>query len=180
MRNHDNPSLSRDRDSRSWNSDNYGRDAREQRSAFGWSGDRSRDSYGRSGSQDSRAYDRSGERSNRFGNSDERNLIASDRVEGTQVYDRNGDKLGTIHNFMVEKRGGRVAYAVMKCSDGFLGMDERYYPLDWHELDYDEGLGGYCVNMGEHDLDHRPAFDSRGQRIDSGSSSDRQNSDRYS
>lgn len=35
-------------------------------------------------------------------------LIASDRVEGTAVYGRNGDRLGTISHFMVHKRSGRV------------------------------------------------------------------------
>jgi sporulation protein YlmC with PRC-barrel domain len=33
-------------------------------------------------------------------------LIASDKVEGTAVYDRNGTKLGSVYNFMVEKRSG--------------------------------------------------------------------------
>jgi sporulation protein YlmC with PRC-barrel domain len=40
-------------------------------------------------------------------------LIASDKVEGTAVYDRNGTKLGSVYNFMVEKRSGHVAYAVL-------------------------------------------------------------------
>ena len=39
-------------------------------------------------------------------------LIASDKVEGTRVYDRNGNKLGSIMNFMVDKRSGRAEYAV--------------------------------------------------------------------
>jgi sporulation protein YlmC with PRC-barrel domain len=37
-----------------------------------------------------------------------RDLIASDKVEGTSVYDRNGTKLGSVYNFMVEKRSGQV------------------------------------------------------------------------
>ena len=47
-------------------------------------------------------------------------LIASDRVEGTAVYNRQGDNLGTIKNFMVGKRDGRVHYAVMSFG-GLLG-----------------------------------------------------------
>ena len=58
------------------------------------------------------------------------NLIASDRVEGTAVYDRAGERLGTVHNFMVDKRSGQVAYAVMSFG-GFLGMGESYHPLPW-------------------------------------------------
>ncbi len=33
-------------------------------------------------------------------------LIASDRVEGTAVYNRQGERLGKISNFMVDKRSG--------------------------------------------------------------------------
>jgi hypothetical protein len=40
-------------------------------------------------------------------------LIASDKVEGTFVYNRKHERLGTVHNFMVDKLTGRVAYVVM-------------------------------------------------------------------
>ena len=33
-------------------------------------------------------------------------LIASNKVEGTAVYNRQGEKLGTVDNFMVDKRSG--------------------------------------------------------------------------
>ena len=175
MQRHDYDTMSRDRTGygsrdRDWS------DRDNDRSAF-FGADRS-DRYGRDRDyssdhrSDYRSDYRRGERGSedRFGRSDGRSghhdLIASDRVEGTAVYGRDRDKLGEIHNFMVEKRGGKVRYAVMKCSDGFLGMDERYYPIDWSELDYDPRLDGYRVNMSERDLDNRPSFDSRGRRMD--------------
>ena len=40
-------------------------------------------------------------------------LISSDKVEGTSVYDRRGEKLGSIHSVMIDKVSGKVAYAVM-------------------------------------------------------------------
>src|SRR5258707_13475138 len=48
-------------------------------------------------------------------------LIASDKVEGTPVRRSNGDKLGTIQRVMIDKRTGKVAYAVMTFG-GFLGI----------------------------------------------------------
>ena len=39
-------------------------------------------------------------------------LIASDKVEGTAVYNRQGESLGSVYNFMVDKYTGKVAYAV--------------------------------------------------------------------
>ncbi len=85
-------------------------------------------------------------------------LIASNKVEGTAVYARDGARLGSIYNFMVDKRSGKVEYAVMTYG-GFLGMGTRYYPMPWDILDYDTRLGGYRVDMVERDLERAPSFD---------------------
>ena len=63
-------------------------------------------------------------------------LIASNKVEGTAVYNRQGERLGSIYNFMVDKRSGQVEYAVLSFG-GFLGIGEDYYPLPWKALTYD-------------------------------------------
>jgi len=86
-------------------------------------------------------------------------LIASNKVEGTPVYDRFGDRLGSIHNFMVDKVRGHVVYAVLRHGGGFLGLDERYYPLDWDQLTYDTRLGGYHIDMTEEELKRRGSWD---------------------
>ena len=84
-------------------------------------------------------------------------LIASDKVEGTAVYNRNGDRLGSVYNFMVNKRSGQVAYAVMSFG-GFLGIGSSYHPLPWNELTYDTSLGGYVVNRTKEQLEGAPAY----------------------
>jgi hypothetical protein len=73
-------------------------------------------------------------------------LIASDKVEGTAVYNRQDEHLGTVHNFMVDKSTGRVAYAVMSFG-GFLGIGESYHPLPWRALTYDTRRGGFVVDL---------------------------------
>lgn len=85
-------------------------------------------------------------------------LIASNKVEGTAVYGADGERLGSVYNFMVGKRSGKVEYAVMSYG-GFLGMGQRYYPLPWDVLDYDTREGGYRVNLRERDLRDAPSFD---------------------
>jgi hypothetical protein len=85
-------------------------------------------------------------------------LIASNKVEGTAVYARDSRRLGSIYNFMVDKRSGKVEYAVMSYG-GFLGMGTRYYPMPWDILSYDTRLGGYRVDMMERDLERAPSFD---------------------
>src|SRR4051812_16174717 len=67
-------------------------------------------------------------------------LIASDKVEGTAVYNRQGERLGSVYNFMVDKRSGQVAYAVLSFGS-FLGIGDSYYPLPWKSLKYDTGQG---------------------------------------
>jgi len=84
-------------------------------------------------------------------------LIASDKVEGTPVYDRAGEHLGSIHNVMIDKRAGRVRYAVMSFG-GFLGVGERYHPLPWDKLTYDERQGGYVVDVPRDQLEAAPSY----------------------
>jgi len=82
-------------------------------------------------------------------------LIASDRVEGTTVYNRQGERLGHISKFMVDKRSGQVRYAVLSFG-GFLGMGTDHYPLPWSMLSYDTDRGGYVVDLARDILDQAP------------------------
>ena len=102
----------------------------------------------------------------RFGNRDSqrevpinetRALIASNKVEGTPVYSRRGDRLGSIYNLMINKRSGEVKYAVMT-TGGFLGMGADYKPVPWQMLTYDEREDGYVVDMSQDDLHRAPSF----------------------
>ena len=84
-------------------------------------------------------------------------LIASDRVEGTAVYNRQGERLGKISNFMVDKRSGQVRFAVLSFG-GFLGMGHDHYPLPWSMLTYDTEQGGYVVDLDKQLLDNAPRY----------------------
>jgi hypothetical protein len=84
-------------------------------------------------------------------------LISSDKVEGTAVYNREGEKLGSINSVMIDKISGQVAYAVMSFG-GFLGMGDRYHPLPWHVLTYDTGQGGYLIDLDPSMLEGAPTY----------------------
>jgi sporulation protein YlmC with PRC-barrel domain len=84
-------------------------------------------------------------------------LIASDKVEGTSVFNRKGEKLGNIHNFMVDKQSGQVKYAVLSFG-GVLGMGTDYYPIPWQSLTYDTAQGGYLVNIDKDTLKSGPHY----------------------
>ncbi|MGE0223896.1 MAG: PRC-barrel domain-containing protein, partial [Acetobacteraceae bacterium] len=84
-------------------------------------------------------------------------MIAADRVSGTTVYDPSGNKLGSVDDIMLDKRGGRVRYAVLSFG-GFLGIGDRHYPLPWEKLHYDTSLGGYVVDIDREALENAPSY----------------------
>jgi hypothetical protein len=84
-------------------------------------------------------------------------LIASNKVEGTAVYNRQGEKLGEVYNFMVGKRSGEVGYAIMSFG-GFLGIGQQYHPLPWNALTYDTSKKGYVVDADKDRLMRAPNY----------------------
>jgi sporulation protein YlmC with PRC-barrel domain len=85
-------------------------------------------------------------------------LIASDRVEGTAVYDARGKRIGKVERLVIDKASGRVAYAVLSFG-GFLGVGADHYPIPWPMLGYDEKLGGYRVDVAEEQLKNAPKIE---------------------
>lgn len=145
-------------DRHAWRSDEGG--------AFGWGRDERRDADPRAIASRERNWQRR-RQDERFHNYDSRRefpinetsrLIASNKVEGTPVYSRRGgDRLGNIYNFMVDKRSGRVEYAILAFG-GFLGMGQNYFPLPWEMLTYDTREDGYVVDIDPRELDRAPSY----------------------
>lgn len=84
-------------------------------------------------------------------------LISSAKVEGTPVVGRNGEHLGKIESFMVDKYTGRVAFAVLSFGGAF-GVGEHLFPLPWSILVYDESKDGYVLNLTKEQLERAPKF----------------------
>jgi hypothetical protein len=85
-------------------------------------------------------------------------LILSSRVTGTPVYDRSGNKLGSVDDLSIEKKTGKTVYAILSFG-GFLGIGERYHPVPWMLLDYDTEQGGYTVPLTPEALKDAPNYD---------------------
>jgi sporulation protein YlmC with PRC-barrel domain len=86
-----------------------------------------------------------------------RRLIASDKVDGTNVYNHEGEKLGSVRNFMVDKQSGKAEYAVLQFG-GLFGIGSDHYPIPWDMLSYDTTLGGYVVDIDKSRLDEAPRY----------------------
>ncbi|MDA0702444.1 MAG: PRC-barrel domain-containing protein [Proteobacteria bacterium] len=86
-----------------------------------------------------------------------RKLIGSDRVEGTDVYGVDGDKIGSVKNLLIEKRGGQVKDVIVSVG-GFLGIGSKLHSLPWSKFDYDTDLEGYRLNVTEDQLKDAPSY----------------------
>lgn len=92
-------------------------------------------------------------------------LIAADKVQGTSVYNYAGEKLGSVESVMIDKRTGKVAYAILSFGGGFLGLLDYYHPLPWSVMSYDRDKGGYVIALDKKTLENAPRFKA-GERID--------------
>ncbi|HUA89816.1 MAG TPA: PRC-barrel domain-containing protein [Steroidobacteraceae bacterium] len=82
--------------------------------------------------------------------------IRAKKVIGTAVKDTAGHKIGVIEDVVLDKQSNSILFAVVGFG-GFLGMNERYHPLPWETLDYDEGQGAYLVGYSKEQLEAAPA-----------------------
>jgi hypothetical protein len=75
-------------------------------------------------------------------------LIPAGRVNGSEVFNQAKEKIGRIEDLAIDKRSGKVAYAILSFG-GFLGMGEKHQPLRWSMLKFDPALNGYVVPITE-------------------------------
>ena len=94
-------------------------------------------------------------------------LIGSDRVEGTSVYGREKNKIGTVRRIMIDKLSGE-ARDVEVSVGAFLGMGGKLHSLPWEKLEYDTELGGYKLDVTEQQLKNAPTHNEteRDQQFD--------------
>ena len=85
-------------------------------------------------------------------------LIASDRVEGTVVYDAQGKRIGKVERLMIDKLTGQIAYAILSFG-GFLGIGEDHYPIPWSMLTYNEKPDGFQLDVTEEQLKNAPKIE---------------------
>ena len=82
--------------------------------------------------------------------------IRAKKVIGTSVKDTAGRKIGEIEDVVLDKKSNSILFAVIGFG-GFLGMAEKYHPVPWSALDYDEDQGSYVVNYTKDQLQAAPA-----------------------
>lgn len=85
-------------------------------------------------------------------------LIPAKRVNGADVFNQADEKIGQIEDVAIDKRSGKVAYAILSFG-GFMGMGDKHQPLPWSVLQYNTHLDGYQVDITQEFLALAPKLD---------------------
>jgi len=82
--------------------------------------------------------------------------IRAKKVIGTNVKDTSGNKIGQIEDVILDKQSNSIMFAVVGFG-GFLGMAEKYHPIPWASLNYQEAENAYVVSYTKDQLKSAPA-----------------------
>ena len=82
--------------------------------------------------------------------------IRASRVIGTDVKDGSGDTIGKIEDLVLDKLDNAIMFAVVGFG-GLMGVGEKFHPLPWSVLDYDEQQNAYVVPYTKEQLKAAPS-----------------------
>ena len=85
-------------------------------------------------------------------------LMTSSTLEGDEVVNLQGDKLGKIDEIMLDVPRGRIAYAVMS-RGGFLGVGDRLFAVPWSALTLDTTRKCFVMDADTSRFENAPGFD---------------------
>jgi len=85
-------------------------------------------------------------------------LMGANTLLGNDVYNKDGESLGDIKEFMVDMASGKVAYAVLSFG-GVLGLGDKLFAVPWAALALDTANKRFTLNVPKDTLKTAPGFD---------------------
>lgn len=82
--------------------------------------------------------------------------IRAKTVIGASVKDPSGEQLGKVEDVILDKLSNNIMFAVIGFG-GVLGIGEKFHPVPWAALDFDEDENAYVVSMTKDELKEAPA-----------------------
>jgi sporulation protein YlmC with PRC-barrel domain len=82
--------------------------------------------------------------------------IRAKKVLGTTVKNTAGERIGQVEDIVLDKTSNNIIFAVVGFG-GFLGMNEKYHPVPWAALDYNEVENSYIVPFTKEQLQAAPS-----------------------
>lgn len=92
-------------------------------------------------------------------------LIEANKVDQMAVRTRDGEKMGHVHTYMVNKRTGNVTHAILSLG-GFLSINKSYYPLPFELLSYQPVDDVYIVTLDRRILEGGPSWSNNAPNFD--------------
>lgn len=86
-------------------------------------------------------------------------MLSSSTIEGTKVRNLQDEKLGDVKDLMIDVDSGRIVYAVLSVSEGFLNLDSKYFAIPWQALQFDTNNEIARLDVNEEKLENSPGFD---------------------
>lgn len=85
-------------------------------------------------------------------------VLSASTLNGDDVYNAKGEKLGSIKEIMLDVRNGKVCYAVVSFG-GFLGMGEKLFAVPWSSMSVDTEAKRFVFDVAPERLQNAPGFD---------------------
>ena len=85
-------------------------------------------------------------------------LMGADTLLDNDVYNKAGEELGDIKEFMIDMASGKVAYAVLSFG-GMLGMGDKLFAVPWPALALDTANKRFTLDIVKSSLKDAPGFD---------------------
>lgn len=85
-------------------------------------------------------------------------LMAAGTLEGNDVLNLEGEKLGTIQDIMLDVPKGKIAYAVLS-RGGILGLGDKLFAIPWSALTLDTTRKVFVLNVDAQRLKDAEGFD---------------------
>ena len=85
-------------------------------------------------------------------------LMGADTLLGNDVYNKDGEDLGDIKEFMIDMSSGKVVYAVLSFG-GVLGLGDKLFAVPWSALVLDTVNKRFTLDVLKTALEKAPGFD---------------------
>ena len=85
-------------------------------------------------------------------------VMGANTLLGNDVYNKDGENLGDIKEFMIDMAAGKVAYAVLSFG-GVLGLGDKLFAVPWTALTLDTANKRFTLDIPKAKLDGAPGFD---------------------
>jgi sporulation protein YlmC with PRC-barrel domain len=85
-------------------------------------------------------------------------LMGAHTLTGDDVYNKDGEDLGDVKEFMINMASGKVEYAVLSFG-GLLGLGDKLFAVPWAALKLDTANKRFTLDVPKSALKDAPGFD---------------------